>query len=333
VAEMMKWRNVSGGTKEYYKRRADIGNKKSEPNQNDVAYFAVDKALELLKGIVHDSRELAPMTFLRLFGYLFFDWSVVPDVLVNSSSINMVWEDDEERPLTDLSPVPKMKLFSEPGAHEYNEAAFEAFVVTRSDLVINVSHDLPVREPGSTAKHARVVENKRLDLPVNLMRVVLRFLYVYCVPKKMASENIVLSGHENSALVVFNIARAIRRLFLSRYSPSIRLPSVEAMTSAEVNEAEQRVLDMQNNFIRQVTPSESQISRILSSVIGIVSSKAFEDLNNIRKKTQSADKNTSDMTNMGADAPVVGGAPQVLDCDGPNDVDVNINNKLSKLAW
>ena len=267
------------------------------------------------------------MNFLRLFGYLFFDCSVVPDVLVNSSSIKMVWEDDEERPLTDLSPVPKMKLFSEPGAHEYNEAAFEAFVVTRSDLVINVSHDLPVRERGSTAKHTRVVENRRLDLPVNFMRVVLKILYVYCVPKKMANENVVLSGHENSVLVVFNIARAIRRLFLSRYSPSITLPSVEARTSAEVNEAEQRVLDIQNKFIRILTPSESQISRILSSVVGIVSSKAFEDLNNIRKKSQSADKNTSDTPNG------VCVAPQVLNCECPNDVDVNINNKLSKLAW
>ena len=332
VLEMMKWKNEAGGCRDYYKRRSSIGSKKEVPNSRDEAYYAVDKGFELFKKVLHASREYAPMAFLRIFGYLFANWSTNPDFIVSPSSLSMVWEEDLERPLTDMSPVPTMKIFSDPGAHEFNDTAFEEFVSSRSDLVLNVTHDIPVRTSGSTARNNVVIEQKKLTRPVNFMRIALRFLYVYCVPRKTATENIVLSVHEKSAFVVFNIARAMRRLFLTRSSPSIRLPSADGSGPAGNNEADERVLHMQNDFLKTVNPSASNLERIVPSVLAIVSQKAFDEMKKKNKK-KSSDGGNSDGAQGGAEDEEDRNGDVVEESAEAKEVSEMISEKLNKLAW
>ena len=63
INTMLGWRNVKGGMKGYYADRTSIAEKKTKPNSDDVACFVVDRAITILKDIVHTSREITPEKF------------------------------------------------------------------------------------------------------------------------------------------------------------------------------------------------------------------------------------------------------------------------------
>ena len=333
VLKVLERVNKSGGSRDYYKRKTSIGAGKEKPNYSDLAYFAVERGVQLLRNVFHASREYSPLKFLRLFGYLFLDWSISPEVLVSSSTVKMVWDEDVEQPLTDLSPAPTMKMFSDPNAHQFNETAFDDFADKRKELVLRITHDVPVREEGSKMKSTRKVNGKAYTRPVNMMKIVLEYLHVYCVPKRTGTFYMVLSGHESSALVVFNIARAMRRLFLSRREPPITLPSEISPTSG-VTEAEQQMIAMQDEFLKLLKPSDCHIPRNLNTVLSVISKADFDSMNKEKEEYKPAGSGKSG-------TPDVQSERQTQEEKEDTDGDVQrepkkpegISLKLEKLAW
>jgi len=121
------------------------------PTRNDDGVFAMTHLYTMITRLFNSSRKMAPAEFCQVFGYLFIDWKNAKGCKVPSQTVHLSWYSDcDSAEQISLSEVPKAVAVTTENSADIkkNENIYKDFARSRSELLLNVEHDVLVRMNG-----------------------------------------------------------------------------------------------------------------------------------------------------------------------------------------
>lgn len=203
-------------SRDKYTKKCKIGAGLRKPDREEVAYFIVHKALQILKQYLTRGRRYPAQIFFKSVGYLFADWSAYkePKIVADQETVKMTW-------LTDLAwnstpardDIPSMIAFNEAGSLEHNKKEFELFRSSRKELVLVVEHDVLVRKATvKKARRSRIGQAKHgWCFEVNMLDIALEVMHSVSFSCTAGDKHYVLGGHSASLHALYLIAVELRK--------------------------------------------------------------------------------------------------------------------------
>ena len=273
IAAQNKFEKVAINREAYYRRLRIIGG--SRPTRSDDGLFAMNYLYARITHLFNGSRKMAPAEFCQIFGYLFIDWKKAKGCTVPSQNVLLSWYSDyDSAECIALSDVPDAVVITAGNSAEIkrNEKIYKDFARSRSELLLNVEHDVLVRIKGKegSARSRSGEEVRAWRRVLNVMDAAAYLVRSICGFERGLSVFDILAFHKRSIAAIYSVALVLRKVIETCSERPISNPGRadldltgtehDAGTSAGESEGDRETL---KDIFRMLVPSPALLDRAI----------------------------------------------------------------------